>query len=212
MTLLEALAKKRLIAEKEIPAIQKEIDTSGKTLETILAQHGISAEDILKIKGEVLEVPTRSIGNEDVPFSVLEYIPEESAIHYKFVPLGVKDGMLEVGLIEPDNIEARDALNFISSKINLPYKIFLISQEDFDKVLSIYKGLSAEVTQALSELETELKTPGQEEEREVEKVDAGKGKVETKIVEDAPVTKIVATILRYATEGNASDIHIEHLA
>jgi hypothetical protein len=135
MTLLEALAKKRLIAEKEIPAIQKEIDTSGQSLETILAQHGISAEDILKIKGEVLEVPTRSIGNEDVPFSVLEYIPEESAIHYKFVPLGVKDGMLEVGLIEPDNIEARDALNFISSKINLPYKIFLISQEDFDKVL-----------------------------------------------------------------------------
>ena len=27
--------------------------------------------------------------------------------------------------------------------------------------------------------------------------------------EDAPVTKIVSTILRYATEGHASDIHIE---
>src|SRR5690606_31699003 len=33
----------------------------------------------------------------------------------------------------------------------------------------------------------------------------------TKIIEDAPVTKIVATILRYATEGEASDIHIEHM-
>lgn len=29
------------------------------------------------------------------------------------------------------------------------------------------------------------------------------------IAEDAPVTKIVATILRYATDGNASDVHIE---
>jgi type IV pilus assembly protein PilB len=38
-----------------------------------------------------------------------------------------------------------------------------------------------------------------------------KAKLKPKIVEDAPVTKIVATILRYATEGNASDIHVEHL-
>src|SRR5690606_39197097 len=29
------------------------------------------------------------------------------------------------------------------------------------------------------------------------------------IEEDAPVTKIVATILRYAVDGSASDIHIE---
>ena len=29
------------------------------------------------------------------------------------------------------------------------------------------------------------------------------------IEEDAPVTKIVATILRYAVDGKASDIHIE---
>jgi type IV pilus assembly protein PilB len=35
--------------------------------------------------------------------------------------------------------------------------------------------------------------------------------LETKIVEDAPVTKIVATMLRYATEGNASDVHVEPL-
>lgn len=32
-----------------------------------------------------------------------------------------------------------------------------------------------------------------------------------RIIEDAPVTKIVATILHYATEGEASDIHIEHV-
>jgi type IV pilus assembly protein PilB len=31
----------------------------------------------------------------------------------------------------------------------------------------------------------------------------------TQIKEDAPVTKIVATILRYAVDGKASDIHIE---
>ena len=143
--------------------------------------------------------------------TILDYIPEESALHYKFVPLGVKDNVLEVGLVDPDNIEARDALNFISSKINLPYKIYLISEEDFENVAAVYKGLSAEVTQAISELETELghvdksEKSGQKKDRVVEEG----VRSEAKIVEDAPVTKIVATILRYATEGNASDIHIE---
>ena len=217
MTLLEALAQKRLIAEKEISSLQAEAEKTGKTIDTVLEEHGITTHDILMTKGELMEVPIRAINNDDVPFSVLEYIPEESAIHYRFVPLDVKDGVLEVGLVDPDNIEARDALNFISSKINLPYKIFLVSQEDFEKVLAIYKGLSAEVTKALSELDTELKTDtiaagGGEEKEDNEKIELStKGKIETKIVEDAPVTKIVATILRYATEGNASDIHIEHM-
>lgn len=214
MNLLEALAAKKLISAKEIAVIEKEAKQSGDSIESVLVKRGITSEDILKVKSEILEVPIRTVANDEVQFSVLEYIPEESAIHYKFVPLSVKDGVLEVGLVNPDNIEARDALNFISSRAGLPYKIFLISEEDFNKVLEVYKGLSAEVTKALSELETELKTDGQQqisaEEKEAEKIEVGtKSKTETKIVEDAPVIKIVATVLRYATEGDASDIHIE---
>src|SRR3989338_4224613 len=42
--------------------------------------------------------------------------------------------------------------------------------------------------------------------------DKGEGGLsDMRIIEDAPVTKIVATILHYATEGEASDIHIEHV-
>ena len=48
----------------------------------------------------------------------------------------------------------RDALNFISSKIGMPFKVFLISSADFDRVIDLYKGLSGEVTKALTELET----------------------------------------------------------
>ena len=116
--------------------------------------------------------------------------------------------MLEVGIVDPDNIEARDALNFIAAKKNIPYKMFLISQEDFQKVIESYKGLSGEVSRALSELETELSVDLDQA------IDTSKSKTEAKtaafIIEDAPVVKIVATIVRYATEGNASDVHIEH--
>ncbi len=150
-------------------------------------------------------IPTKNLKDVEVAGSILEYIPQESAEHYKVVPIGVKDGVLEVGSTNPSDLEARDALNFISSRIGLPYKLFLISESDFESMLEKYKGLSGEVTKALSELESELSanvTQGVKSEETKEPSEA-------KIVEDAPVTKIVATILSYASDGSASDIHIE---
>lgn len=158
-------------------------------------------------KESATRVPQRSLKDEDISSKALDYIPQDSAEHYKIVPLGVKDGVLEVGALNPNDIEARDALNFISSRIGLPYKLFLISEEDFKAAIEKYEGLSGEVGEALGELESELasQTP-------IEEKGKPKDKTETTIVEDAPVTKIVATILSYASEGNASDIHIEPTA
>jgi hypothetical protein len=56
------------------------------------------------------------MGEKNVPFDVLRFVPEESARYYRFAPLGVADGALEVGVTDPDNLEARDALTFISAK------------------------------------------------------------------------------------------------
>lgn len=211
MDLLAALSERNLINSGDVDAITKEAQDGGVSIEEALVTRGISPEDILEVKGGVYNVPTRIVGDKGVPFDVLRYIPEESAIHYRFVPLGVADGVLEVGIIDPDNIEALDALNFISSKISLPFKVFLISEQDLSKVLEMYKGLGGEVGQALGELETELSSEAAVDDTALEKdlsADAA-GANATTITEDAPVTKIVATILRYAVEGRASDIHIE---
>ena len=78
-------------------------------------------------------------------------MPEESASYYHFVPIGVRDGALEVGLTDPDSIEARDAVNFIASRLGIPYKLYLISPQDFERVRESYKGLSGEVTKALQD-------------------------------------------------------------
>lgn len=208
MNILELLSEKQIISEDDVKKIEKEVQSSGNTLEFVLNSFGVSPEMILNVKGEYYDIPTEDLSRKEVPFSVLKYISEDAAIHYGFVPIGMADGTLNIGILDPESIEARDALTFIVGKLNLPYKLFLISQKDFEKVLESYKGLSGEVTKALSELENELT-------EDLNGVEFNKGnensKIETKIIEDAPVTKIVATILRYATEGNASDVHIEHM-
>jgi len=160
-------------------------------------------------KKSASNIPTRSVKGAEVSGEILKSIPQESAEHYRIVPIGIKDGVLEVGTVNPNDLEARDALNFISSRIGMPYKLFLISESDFSLMLEKYKGLSGEVTEALSELESELSANIAQGGKGAEKGAETKEVSESKIVEDAPVTKIVATILSYASEGKASDIHIE---
>ncbi len=208
MSVVDILLNKNLITKDDIREIKKRTG-EGESLDLILTEMGIHPEDILTARGEFLNMPIKSLGEANVPFEALDYIPEESATHYKFVPIGLREGTLEVGIVDPDNIEARDALNFIASKSNIPYKIYLISEEDYTKVIGLYKGIGGEVSKALSELETVLSIDNEAT------VDVKKGKTEKDtnaiIIEDAPVVKIVATIVRYATEGNASDVHIEHM-
>lgn len=222
MNLLAALVEENIISGDEVPAIEKEVAESGDMLENVLVRRGVDSSTILKLRGNALKVPTRQVEDSSIPYEILSYIPEESARHYQAVPLGVSDGVLEVGMRDPDNIEALDALNFISSKINLPFKVFLISEDDFNKVIDLYRGLSGEVDEALTELESEQ----QEEVEEVAKKNRRKKTKESKegvldidhaisqsdasaIKEDAPVSKMVATILKHAVEGNSSDVHVE---
>jgi type IV pilus assembly protein PilB len=207
MTILDILIKKKLITTEDVPELKRMTNSGAVSMDQALTAHGVEPEDILEARGELLNIPTRHLGDTIVPFDVLDYIREDVATQYKFAPIGFKDGTLEVGIVDPDNIEARDALNFVASKNNIPYKIFLITQDDFKKVLEAYKGISGEVSKALTELESVLSVDADSG------VDLKQKKTDAKsnafIIEDAPVVKIVATIVRYATEGNASDVHIE---
>ena len=150
-------------------------------------------------------IPTKTfLEDEKVAPEILNYIPKNSATYYQLAPVGLKDGVLEVGMLDPNNLEARDALQFIASKLGLPFKIFSISKVDFDKLMQSYEGLTGQVSKALGDLSEEVKA----EEDEIKEI---KGDIKTagpQIIEDAPVTKIVAVILQHATSGNASDIHI----
>src|ERR1700728_3776639 len=122
MSVLDTLLEKNLITKDDYREVKKQTATGKVSLDQVLVARGVKPEDILAAKGESLNIPVRSLGDVSIPFEVLQYIPQESAVHYKFAPIAVKDGTLEVGIVDPDNIEARDALNFIAAKGNIPYK------------------------------------------------------------------------------------------
>ncbi|KKR43693.1 hypothetical protein A2356_00685 [Candidatus Nomurabacteria bacterium RIFOXYB1_FULL_39_16] len=212
MSFLEALVKKGVIESSQIGEIKNHAkEEYNGNIEEALLESGISEEKILEAKGEYLGIPIRKVNSEDMSFSVLKYISEDSALHYRFVPIELREGVLEVGVMDPENIQAMDALQFISTKIGLPFKVFLITKSDYEGVMQTYKGLGSQVEEALNELSQEemadVKNLSEENlSKEIKNIKPGE---EAKIVEDAPVIKIVAVVLRNAIEGGASDIHIE---
>ncbi len=209
MSFINSLAEKGIIKESEIESILKDAENSDGDVDSALLSRGVELDKIMELRSKYFKIPIKNVDSLDISFEALKYIPEESAIYYKFVPLGVVDGVLEIGIVDPDNIGARDAVQFISSKLNMPFKLYLVSLKDFKLVLEQYKGLTGEVNKALNELGTEpssvkMKSEGIE-------ISVKNKKHKTKIIEEAPITKIVAVILRHAIEGDASDIHIENM-
>jgi type IV pilus assembly protein PilB len=209
MSVIDILVQNKLLSKEDAHDLRA-IVSSGTPLDDALISKGVKPDEIVAARGEFMNMPVRSIDDQTIPFEALDFIPEEAALHYSFVPIGIADGVLEVGIVDPDNMEARDALTFLVAKKNIPYKMFLISVDDFKKVLEMYKGITGEVSKALDELETELTVDASDVIKK-EDTTTQQGKEQTVIIEDAPVVKIVATIVRYAVEGEASDVHIEHM-
>ncbi len=211
MSFLEELAKNGVIEKSQINTIKILAQEKHQgDLDEALIESGVSEDKVLEVKGLYLKMPIKKVDIEKASFDVLKYIPEDSATYYRFAPIELAEGILEVGVTDPENIQAMDALQFISAKLGIPFKIFLISQSDYKSIMDKYKGISTQVDEALEELEksSEDDKPFTVDNlnKEIKNV---KQNDNSKIVEDAPVIKIVAVILKNALEGGASDIHIE---
>lgn len=184
-------------------------EKTGASLESILLEQGMSADEVREFFADYYQVPSFKVTDGfSVKQGILNYIPQDSAIHYRTVPLMIEDDVLVVGASNPDDLQMRDALNFIGTKNNIPFRLVYMLDADISKMHQFYANLEGEVGGALETLETELDTAI----ADAESGDSALGKSDESvdhIQEDAPVTKIVATILRYAVDGKASDIHIE---
>lgn len=213
MIIIEELVKRGLLREDQVPEVVKLAeDRYEGNIEQALINSNIDEDAILEIKGALSNIPVKKVDPAMITSAILKIIPAETAKTYHFIPIGIANNVLEIGIIDPENVQAIDVLTFITAKLDKPFKLFLISVSTYDKLLEKYDALGSEVDMALSELDQEIANAGGEKSKEkIQEVKPGSKKEEEKITEDAPIIKIVAVILRHAVEGNASDIHIENV-
>jgi len=204
---LQALKDRGGVEDAFIAEAERIISDTGKTYDTVFIELGMDKKEVRDFIADYYQVPAFVVPEGfSVKQEVLNYISESSADHYRAVPLLVEDDVLMIGANDPDNLQMREALNFISTNHNLPYRLVYMLDEDIAKVLRFYANLEGDVGDALETLETEL---DKEIAASLEESSSENRQSYDHIEEDAPVTKIVATILRYAVDGGASDIHIE---
>ena len=213
MTFIEELVQKGLVPANQVGDILRiASEKYDGNLEESLIVHGIPENTLLAEKSAFYNLPARTVDTKSIRGEILKYIPEDAARHYHFVPIGLENGALLVGITNPEDSQSGDALQFITdSHGGIPFKLFVISERVFKEVLANYKQMTGAVDAALSELDTEIANATDLTIDGPQKIqDTLKPGEEEKIVEEAPIIKIVAVILSNAVEGSASDIHIEN--
>ena len=208
MNLITALQSNNLINKSVVEAALAEMN-NGVDQETSLINAGVDADSLRNLAAKLYGVPAytppEGTALEQVKISkeLLSLIPKDSAAHYRIIPLAKEDNMLLVGANQPDDLKIRGVLNSITTHQHIPYKISYILNSDLDILIQNYTSLTGDVDQAIDSFQSEW------DDQESTLADGEKKEEIGHISEDAPVTKIVGTILKYAVDGAASDIHIE---
>lgn len=163
----------------------------------------LKEEEATKAKAGFLNIPYVSLKEKAIDDKVIKLIPDKAMVFYKFIPFEFEGSLLKIGMVNPNDLEAIDALKFISIKHGISTKIFLISRGSFDVITRQHKNFG-------DELKTVLKNADERIENKNDMDDINQVSSDS-ITEEAPISKVVDIILSHAIEGKASDIHIESL-
>ncbi len=201
--LLQALQAKNLITDATIAKAKKDMILSGHTLEAVLyADHAVDDVEVAKVKSGILNVPYFKLPAER-DATLRDLIPEETVRTYQVAPISKKDNMLVVGMVNPDDPRAQEALKFVARNARLNLGVFLISYSDWELVLRDYSPYKSEVAEAVQSMH--LRSDEANAQRIVE-LEKGSNRSE-----DAPIIRIVADTLKEAVQQGSSDVHFEPL-
>ncbi|MBR2725512.1 type II/IV secretion system protein [Candidatus Saccharibacteria bacterium] len=190
LLLTEGLADQNLVL-----AIKQKAENENKpALAELIDKKIISDDMVARATAAIIGVPYVELKNITIDQDVLSRVPAEASTRVLAVPLGEKDGMLNIAMVDVTNVQATD---YLSNLINQPLRVWMSSERGIREMLEQYHGDFSGVKDAVKETN--------EEEAEREQRD-----VKT-IVQDSPISKALTTILSYAAKTKASDIHIEPL-
>jgi type IV pilus assembly protein PilB len=202
--LAAGLIKNAILSEELAQRLLTEVSQTGKSLEEVLYSRRIVDEvSVAKTKAEILGIPYQKIKPEAITDETLKIIPEETARNYKLIPLSREGNMLVVGMLDPEDTRAEEALRFVSQQNRLSLGVYLVTPSDLEMALRRYSPYQTEIQAAIRSLNIRPGAGLSSIQKSIS-LEAGVGGAE-----EAPIIKIVSSTLRAAVEQGASDVHIE---
>jgi type IV pilus assembly protein PilB len=193
---LSQLVSQKVIDQATADKYEFEILQKGVAVDDyLISTAGLDKEVVLKIKAASLNVQYVDISAVAIDPQAIALIPETLARRYTIMPYqyDATAESLYVATTDPLNFSL---IEFLESKSRKRVIFALAVKEDIVKSInnSYSQNLSPEVRDALKEVAPTQAAPQQEQ---------------LQSESNAPMAKIVNTILEFAIKSRASDIHIE---
>ena len=134
-TLISELIKLRIIEESEVANLEDSAKKAKRDLSQILIDTGrLSDKDLTQLKSRVYRLPALDLETIDLDKGALSVISEDVVNFYKIVPFAKTDEVLRVGIINPEDIDALEALKFIAADKGLTLEKYVVAT----KILILY--------------------------------------------------------------------------
>lgn len=200
-SLEDLLVVRGLLTAEQLAQARQRSEKEGLSVESIVHEERlVFPEAMAQVKAEFIGVPYIDVAKTKRKAEAMQDISRQAAATYRFFAFDQQEKRLLLAMESPDDFQALQAVKFIARKRGLEPEIYLSSKESIDRVLGMTAELQAEIGGALKEFSKDL---------EEVKVEGKKDEEIEKSIEEAPISKVVAVIIRHAIEGAASDIHIE---
>lgn len=198
-TIADILLEKGVLKKEEADRVKLEEINTGKKIEEILKEENLVSEsDLTQAKAIFYNIPFVSLGETPSMPEALVLLPKAVAEANNLAPFAYNKPRNELSVAMADPLDL-EVIEFIEKKSGAKIKPFIASPTEIrNAIVERYgAGLATEVTAALKEAAPELK---------VKTIDIKKlGEV----IREAPIAKIVSTLLDFAIRSRASDIHLE---
>jgi type IV pilus assembly protein PilB len=184
------------VVEERVRQAIEEARTAGVPPEALLLTQGaINGDQLSRAIAERYGLDHIDLSSYRVDMAAANLIPVNTARRYRALPVGFIDkGTLLVAVADPTNVLAVDDIQIATA---LDCRVAVAAEDDIDALIVRLNTLQSAVTEAVVEGE-------REEEDEL----AAVTDLEVS-AEDAPVIKLVYSILGQAAGEGASDVHFE---
>src|ERR671934_101047 len=180
------------VPEERVQTAVEEAKSSGRTPEQVLLQAGaLSPEQLARATAERFGLDHLHLSIYKPDLAALNLVNAQAARRYNAVPIGFDDGVLLVAMADPSNVLALDDLKLMTGHELRPV---VASAEDVASLISRMNRLDDAIAEAVSEDDSE---------------DLALVSDIRESADDAPVIKLVNSIIAQAVQDGASDLHFE---
>jgi len=199
-TLLSYLQKKGVISDADATRVQVERARSPRNEETIIREMGLADNvAIAKAKSEIFNIPYIDLNKLSISDSIVSEVPIDNLKKYKVVPFERDESSVKLAMLDPFDVQATQALERRYPP-NTKLIVYISTEEGINMILDRRVGdvMSSEVTQALEDVDVP-----------VQEISEDPNLIDSIDLKNAPVARIVNSIMQYAVISKTSDIHIE---